>query len=384
MTRIAIVTEIPAPFRIPLFNALASTDGVELSVQFLAASDPRRSYPVYADEFHFPWEVLPGHDVLARGRWVVLNRGVGRALSRADAEVVVLGGWNQPAFWSAQRWAGRNGRKTAAWVESTARDARSNAPVLERAKRRFLRRCDAFIVPGRASAEYIASFGAEGQIAVAPNAVDGAIFGERVAAARERRRELREELGIERDCILYVGRLVPEKGVDLLVGALAENPSCELIVAGEGPERARLAALATDVAPGRIRFLGYVARDDIPPWYAAADVFALPSRSEQWGMVLNEAVTAGLPLVASDAAGGAHDLVDDGNNGFVVPAGDGAALAGALTRLLRDTALRERGAARSLEIARGFTPAAWAGAVAALASDLSGSPPQGGKLSSST
>ena len=81
--RIALLTEIPAPYRIPLFNALGTTDGVELEVLFLAERDPRRQYPVYEHEFRFDRRVLSGTGALARGRWVVLSRGTHRELDRS-------------------------------------------------------------------------------------------------------------------------------------------------------------------------------------------------------------------------------------------------------------------------------------------------------------
>jgi glycosyltransferase involved in cell wall biosynthesis len=99
-------------------------------------------------------------------------------------------------------------------------------------------------------------------------------------------------------------------------------------------------------------------------------VFVLPSLSEQWGMVLNEAACAGLPLVASDAAGAAWDLVEDGVNGFRVPAGDIAALREALRRLVDDAGLRASAGRRSAELGAGLTPARWAEAVAAAAARL--------------
>ena len=116
--RIALLTEIPAPFRIPLFNALAGLDGIDLQVLFLSRNDPRRDYPVYESEFRFDWEVLPGRDISVRGRWIVLNADVRRRLRHAHPDVVIVGGWNQPAFWSALTLR----RPTIVWVESTARD----------------------------------------------------------------------------------------------------------------------------------------------------------------------------------------------------------------------------------------------------------------------
>lgn len=141
--RIALLTEIPAPFRIPLFNALAGLDGVDLDVLFLSRNDPRRNYPVYESEFRFDWEVLPGRDISVRGRWIVLNADVRGRLRRADPDLVVVGGWNQPAFWSALTLR----RPTIVWVESTARDERRGRGPGELAKRGLVRRAVGFLVP---------------------------------------------------------------------------------------------------------------------------------------------------------------------------------------------------------------------------------------------
>ena len=121
-------------------------------------------------------------------------------------------------------------------------------------------------------------------------------------------------------------------------------------------------------SPGeRVRFEGAKDRDELVAYYRDADVFVLPSRSEPWGMVLNEAAAAGLPLVATEESGAARDLVEEGVNGFRVPAGDVAALRERLTRLAADAELRASAGARSRELARGFTPEAWADGVARLA-----------------
>jgi glycosyltransferase involved in cell wall biosynthesis len=249
-------------------------------------------------------------------------------------------------------------------VESTARDARPEARPLEVAKRAMIRGASGFFVPGRAAAEYVRSFGVpEDRIALAPNSVDAEIFGQ---AAVDRG-------GRDACTFLYAGRLDPEKSLDLLLRAFARAPG-RLVLAGSGPEEGRLRALAD----GRVRFLGPLDRDALVPVYAEADAFVLPSRSEPWGMVLNEAASAGLPLVATEGAGAAHDLVEDGVNGFRVPVGDEDALATALTRIAEDEPFRLAAGARSRELAARFTPEAWAEGVTELARKLvSGSEPQG-------
>ena len=353
--KLALLTEIPAPYRIPLFNALA--DRVEFRALFLARADPRRPYyEPHEEEWRFDHRVLAGRELRRGGRWIVLSRGVGGELSEFRPDAVGVGGWNQPAFWQASTYCRRRGVPLLVWVESTARDARSESRPLELAKRTLIRRAAGFFVPGRASAEYVRSFGVpEERIAHAPNAVDAEIFG----------RANVDRSGRETCTFLYAGRLDPEKGLDVLLRAFGRVPGA-LVLAGSGPEEARLRALAD----GRVRFLGPLDRDELPAVYAQADAFVLPSRSEPWGMVLNEAAAAGLPLVATEGAGAAHDLVEDGVNGFRVPVDDEEALAAALTRLAEDEPFRLAAGARSRELVAAFTPDAWADGVAGLARRL--------------
>ena len=353
--KFCLLGEIAAPFRVPLFNALA--ERLEFRALFLAETDPRRRhYRVHADEMRFDWTVLRGHDVRRGGRWIVLSRGVFRELNRFEPEVVGVGGWNQPAFWEALVWCKVRRRPLVVWVESTARDARSEARPLAWARAAMVRAADGFFVPGSASLEYVRALGVPRErIEVAPNAVDAAVF-----AAADVDRSARDSC-----TFFYAGRFDPEKGLDTLLRAFERVPG-RLVLAGGGGEEARLRELAGD----RVRFAGAVDRDGLVPLYAEADVFVLPSRSEPWGMVLNEAATAGLPIVASDGVGAARDLVD--GNGFVVPADDEEALAEAMRKLAEDPTLRARQGARSRELAARFTADAWADAVARLVRRITG------------
>lgn len=352
--RVVLLTEIPAPYRIPLFNALAAR--VDLEVVFLAQRNPDRPYALHEAELRFRRQVLPRRDFTVGRRWLVLNIGVIRALRGADA--VIVGGWNQPAFWLALAWARTTRTPAIAWVESTLSDRRPEGTGM--AKRLLARACSAFVVPGAAAREYVRTF-TQRRVEVAPNAVDGGLFASRVAD----RAALRVELSVTGCCFLYVGRLAKEKGVDVLLRAF-DGIDGELVVIGAGPEGQRL----RELAPPRTRFLGQLDRDELPAWYAAADALVLPSLSEPWGMPLNEAAAAGLSLVATDAVGAARELVDPGRNGLVVPAGDVDALHAALARIATDEGFRREAGSRSRELAACMTPERWADSVARLVEDL--------------
>jgi glycosyltransferase involved in cell wall biosynthesis len=350
VTRLALLTEIPAPYRIPLFNALARL--VELDVLFLRERNPERPYyDLHADELQFAWRVLPGFDFTVRSHWVVANRGLPHELAACD--VVMLGGWNQPAFWRAFVRAKRAGKPCVVWVESTHADERRG--WFEGAKRKLLGRVDAFVVPGEASRRYLVGLDVPpGRITIAPNAVDAPLFAHGVRT---------RDGGAVR--ILAVGRLAAEKGLDTLLEATAGLP-VEVQLVGTGPEEARLRALA---GPNVI-FAGQAARHELAGLYADADIVAMPSRSDPWGMVLNEAAAAGLPLVSTTSAGAALELIEDGVNGFRVPPGDAPALREAFERLVDDPAFRTAAGARSRELAARFTADAWAEAVAGLVATL--------------
>ena len=344
--KLALITEIPAPYRIPLWNALA--ERVDLRVIFLAERDPRRAYDLHRDEWRFEARVLPGRELVLGGRWLVGSRGVSRELRGAEA--VLVGGWNQPAFFQAAR----AGLPYALWVESTARDERRGR--LEWLKRRLLGSAAGVVVPGTAARDYVLGLGANpARIAVAPNAFDLIAFTHAVEQAR----------GPHGLTVLTVARLSPEKGVATLLEAV-ERLDAELVVVGDGPQEGAL----RKAAPANVRFAGRASRGELPRFYAKADVFALTSRSETWGMALSEAAAAGLPLVATEAVGGAWDLIEEGINGYRVPVGDAAAVREALTKVLASEAWRDRAGRRSRELAEQATPERWAGTVERLFSEI--------------
>ncbi|HEV8463042.1 MAG TPA: glycosyltransferase family 4 protein [Gaiellaceae bacterium] len=354
--RLLVVTEIPAPFRIPGFNALADQPDVELDVVVLSEHDPRRRYAVDPSAYRFGYHVLRSIDLTARGRWLALSFGLRRVFRRTRPDLVIVGGWNQPAFWQALVAARRRRIPAVLWVESTARDARASGGPAAAIRNAAVRAASGFVVPGRASGEYLQSLGVDrAAIAIAPNAIEHGVV--RPPAKRS---------GDDGFTVLYVGRLEREKGPDVLVQAMREAPGT-LVVVGDGSLRAEL---EHDAPPGRVRFVGHAARDELGRWYGEADAFVLPSRSDTWGMVLNEAAGAGLPLVASEVAGAAYDLVDEGVNGYRVPPEDPHAIAEALTRIEAAPGWRATAAARSRELAAGYTPEAWAEGVASLARTL--------------
>jgi glycosyltransferase involved in cell wall biosynthesis len=222
---------------------------------------------------------------------------------------------------------------------------------------------DAIAVYGEHVKRYLVQQGVEPEkIFVAAHAIDNSVYSEPVSESRKVTLRNDLELGNSK-VVLYLGRLEQEKGVDYLIRAFARLPSDDtvLVLAGSGSRRKEFEELANTLdIRERVRFSGYVSPRDTTLYYAISDLFVLPSITlpvgkEPWGLVVNEAMNQGCPVVATDAVGAAAGgLVQSGVNGFVVPERDSAALAQVMDRILTDDALRMEMSANARCIVAGW------------------------------
>lgn len=215
--------------------------------------------------------------------------------------------------------------------------------------RYMLRRADTIVSYGPHTSRWIEDeVGRTERVAPMRNPVDGSLFGRVVPDAV--RQELRRSFALETEMTAcFVGRLEPEKGLDVLLTALGRTPSVGLVIIGSGSQGERIRVLAEARGCGkRVHLAGWVEQANLPEYYGSCDVLVIPSVStpifrEPWGLVVNEAMHGGLPVIASDAVGAAAGgLVTDNETGLVVPERDVAALAAALQRLAADEPLRSR------------------------------------------
>jgi glycosyltransferase involved in cell wall biosynthesis len=372
--RLALLTEIISPYRIPVFNALARREGIDLHVIFLAETDAtQRQWLVYKSEIQFSYEVLPAW----RWRWhswhILLNRGMWRALSHFGPDSILCGGYNHSAFWHALAWSKLHSTHFVAWIESTTLDQRKSNPITPGVKRFFVRNCSAVVVPGRSSFEYVRSMGVPAdKIYTAPNAVDNHLFANLASSTREREPQSRSDLGLPPRYFLYAGRIIPEKGIVQLLEAYTQLPAdlrsqVGLVLVGEGTGKKDLMERAAKIHPGSIIFPGFAQREQLAAFYALAEVLVFPTLSDPWGLVVNEAMACGLPIIATNVAGCTADLVQNEQNGFVVPAGNVGELAQAMAAFARDQKLASRMGACSARLIELFSPESCAAGLAASA-----------------
>ncbi|MDX6696658.1 MAG: hypothetical protein QOE65_55 [Solirubrobacteraceae bacterium] len=360
MTPVLFVTNYAPPHRVGAFAALAE----RLDVEFALFGGRVRHGGVGHEPADLPFparHVTPGEAgrLAASGRYGAVIAGtVGRTAlpaaylgaRRARVPFVLWATlWAQPAG-----PAGLTGYPLVRWVYGHA---------------------DAVATYGPHVSAYVRARGAR-RVRDAPQAVDRA-FWTAPAEAPDRRAGFQA---------LFVGRLEREKGVGTLLRAWRmtgpEASDTALVLVGRGPQRARAAA------PGTL-YEGDRPPTEVRNFYAGSDVLVVPSIPtrtfrEPWGMVVNEAMHQGLPVIATDAVGAAAGgLVRDGRNGLVVPAGDEAALAGALVRLRDDPALRARLGAAAREDVAPYTHAAWAEGMAGALRDAGHDAAAGGSAEES-
>lgn len=217
--RVALLTEVASPYRLPVFSCLAADTRFTLRVFFLAEKIRGRDWSVSLGSLEFPYHILPGAPLGNVYGWpVFFNPGVLRALAGGNYDVIICGGYQHPTYWLAFAYAAAARKRSLVWSESTAKDQRSKRAVTERMKRLVVCRASGCIASGQAQAKYLESLGARGErIWLAPDAVDTRFFAEATQERRARREQIKQQLGLMGPVVLYVGRLIDEKGIpDLL------------------------------------------------------------------------------------------------------------------------------------------------------------------------
>lgn len=305
------------------------------------------------------------------------SRQIGDFLRHDGCDAAWVHGWAHPftvAAWKVARQAGLPLLLRAETFLGCVRGGKLRRLAHRLVLARKFREVTAFLAVGSLNAELYRRYGVENQrIFSVPYAVDNAFFQARAREASARRSALRDSLGIDSDrpIALFCGKLIDVKDPATLiraVGRLAAGPARAgefgshvsgnpvatprpiLLLAGDGPMRQELETLASQIAPDMVKFLGFRNQTELPALYDLCDVFVLPSRFEPWGLVVNEVMNAGKPVIVSDRVGCGPDLVKPGENGAVFRAGDVDDLCAKLRPWIEDASRRQSGGARSLAI----------------------------------
>jgi glycosyltransferase involved in cell wall biosynthesis len=359
--RLAYLVSHPIQYQAPMLRRIAQEPDIDLTA-FFGSDFSVRDYKDAGFGVGVKWDVplLDGyrHEFLPRlrdssnpGALSPLNYGIFSRLRGSRGEpgfdVLWVHGYSSANAMQAMLAAKALGIPVLVRAEPWLGDrARGGATLV--AKRMFFRLLreliDGALPIGTLNAAYWRHYlGEDFPLHLMPYAVDNSYFQNRCLEARAGRAALRDELRLDptRPVILFASKLQSRKRCADLVTAyknlsegLGLRPHPYLVIVGDGEERAALERQAAESRLEGIRFCGFRNQSELPRFFDMASVFVLPSRHEPWGLIVNEVMNAGRAVVVSDEVGCQPDLVEDGVEGCVFPAGDVAGLTDALRRVL--------------------------------------------------
>ncbi len=314
-------------YKAKVFSELAKlqeTNKINIFVVQIATTEKQRPilgeidysihrYP-YKLLFDLPLEKVP---------WYKHIYAIVQVLVDYEYDVIVIPGYIYLFCWAAMAISIIRGKKLILAFDSTEMD-NVRKPWKENVKKFFIRRFSSYLCYGTKSKSYLIKLGANHRnIFIRCQATDNqTIFDEYCNSQNNRACNL-SKMGLPNMNFIYVGRLIKEKNIITLLAAYGafkyNNPygnDWGLIIVGDGPEREMLTGWVADNDIKDVCFVGGKTWKEVPKYYALSDVFVLPSISEAWGLVVNEAMTCGLPVIVSNKCGAVPDLVHDNENGF--------------------------------------------------------------------
>ena len=351
MKRVLFLTTYASPYRVHFFDALGEM--LEVTVLFSERVEEKKHRS--ADWF-----------VSGEGKCRVeqLKRRIASFKGRdlcADVidwlkkpwDEIVLCGYSSPTVMLAMLYLRR--KKIPFWLEVDGGLIREDSRLQYRFKRMLVGAASGWLSTGKATTDYLVHYGAKREkVREYPfsSLFEADILKEPVS--RERKLEFRRELGMEEDkVILSIGQFIHRKGFDVLMKAAVQlAPDTGIYIVGGEPTEDYL-NLCRELGLKNIHFEGFKKKEALVKYYQAADLFVLPTREDIWGLVINEAMAYGLPVVTTDRCVAGLELVENGVNGYLVPVEDWQILADSLSAVLH--ADREKMGAASLEKIRGYT-----------------------------
>lgn len=327
MKKVIVVTNIPNPYRIPLFNEmwrLCNDRKIEFKVIFGAQNYARRKFVLDMNDCLFPYEILDSQKINFGNleKIVFTYKGLLNALAKEKPDCIIINGFSVGTL---RLWWRSWFTKTAYIIWSgTVKSRGGKFSFLRILQRKMLRRrAAAFVAYGQRAKEYLQELGAASEkIFIARNTVDTRFFSEQTD--RERLKLIPDVLRMH---FTYVGFIIRKKNLLQLLKAVKilslQRTDFVLDLIGDGQDKVYFEDyVKANQLEKVVHFAGFVQKSNLPTWLAKSSCFVFPSNYDIWGLVVNEAMAAALPCISSVNSGVTVDLIEDGKNGFAVDFSD--------------------------------------------------------------
>lgn len=320
--KVLIVTNIPNPYRIPLFNELnrqLSEKNISLKIAFGSRTYKRRKYVFEEAGMNFDYEFLSStkfHFGNNENTYFTYS-GLIRLVNQYKPDVIITNGF---ALSTVKLWLRSFISKTKfiIWTGAVKKEGLNYPPLRKLQRKLLMSRCSGYVVYGSKAREYLLEQGVpQEKISVAINTVDTDFFRDETEKEREK------NYSDSKKHLTYVGYLVKRKKVSLLLDAIkilaSQRDDFVLDIVGDGEDRLNLENfVAANKLQNLVVFHGFRQRNQLPLFLARSNCFLFQTDFDVWGLVLNEAMAAGLPCLSSDQAAASFDLIKDGETGFLV------------------------------------------------------------------
>lgn len=365
MKKIILVQGLLAPYRFPIFEELSKKKDWDFEVWFMGKQVKNRKWGEdKLSDYTFKYKFLPGWTVSFGKKdtfpfWI--NPDVVLQLFRAKPNALLMFGWDSLTSFLAHLTCKLLGIPFILWAGSTVNERSWRRSLTLPVVKLHVKFSNALVAYGTRAKQYLIQLGAnKNKIYISTNTVDVENYKNGVRNSKLHKKIRKQYELTSKTVILYYGQMIERKGVLVLVHAFKllkkRYPDLALFLIGDGPLQADIKEIISRDKQFDIHLLDNPGDKKILDYYAASNIFVLPSKEEVWGLVVNEAMAAGLPVIVSDNAGCSIDLVKEGENGFTFKNQSSDSLAEKIELLLKDKEKMKKMGNRSLQIIQEFTP----------------------------
>ncbi len=349
--RILWLTNIPSPYRVDFFNELGKK--CELTVLFeKRASDERNDSWKKFDVENFNAVFLSGKSVRTDSAFCV---DVLKYIKKNTYDHIVVSNFYDVT--GIMAISALYFKKIPYMVESDGGFVGSGKGLKEKFKKWLLKNATLYFSTAEEHDKYYLTYGAKKEEIVRypfTSLKNADVLPTPISA--EKKQQFREKLGMkEKKAVLTIGQFIHRKGFDVLMkAAVGLDKNVGIYIVGGNPTEEYL-QMQKDLSLDNVHFVGFKVKKDLTKYYEASDAFVLPTREDIWGLVINEAMAKGLPVVTTDRCIAGLELIKNGENGYVVSTADSDALCEKLNIILGDSDLCERMSRKSIEIISEYT-----------------------------
>jgi len=320
-----ILHNIVTSYKTALFNEFHKSLS-SMEVIYIAETESRRDWELNKESMRHRYTILFQGALERQSKWNIF-KCTWNKLKEIDPDLLLVCDYSNIYGWASMIWGKIHGKQMAFWFDSTWEDKKRTF-LLEKIKKYFLKQFKIGIAPGIRTKKYFIRLGMDAsKIVTTGYAVDNLFFQSEYKRHKRKRQKLIESIGAKKNSILYVGRFAPEKNLLQLLKAFKDacaiNPNWGLILVGDGPTKPEIIKFIKENDIEEFVLLpGFIDHNEIVKFYAISNIFILPSTSEPWGLVVNEAMNCELPIIVSEKCGCQPDLVESGVNGYVIDPND--------------------------------------------------------------